>query len=265
MKLFWRRNAHWITWILIVLAVAFWVITIVGWVMTEPGFEPINVVVSAVVSLLAAMSKRLSRAPDDVGFTISSSGINLSDGGIRQVDGGFCLASELTLSFRAKVCVHNSSSPASVRLRIASIGPRALSRCLPEDVVLQDIDLKVKYKKRPNWAAVDLGNPFIAEAGDRHIETTAKIPLSVRKIQEAFGALAALKEMEVILEADLDKTGTRLSVSTGSLDLSLVHAKIVADAVAMIPRYPVRSTRPIDTVQLVLSLKRYWTGTDDTT
>jgi len=39
----------------IVLAVVLWILTVIGWLMTEPGFEPVNVFVSAILSSLIAV------------------------------------------------------------------------------------------------------------------------------------------------------------------------------------------------------------------
>lgn len=196
-------------------------------------------------------------------FTVSSSAISLSDGGITLTDGGFGLDSNLILSFQAKMCIHNSASPFSVRLQVASIAPPSLVRCLPEDLALKDVIVEVRHRKQPNWAAVDLGNPFIVEDGALHVEARAKIPFVVPRIEEAFGALAALKEMEVTLEAMLEGTGAKLAVPALTLDLSPVHARIESDVERKIPKYPVRSNQPVDTKQLLSALKRYWTGPDD--
>jgi hypothetical protein len=43
-----------VTFVFIGLAVALWIVTIVGWLKTDPGFEPLNVLVSAAVSSLVA-------------------------------------------------------------------------------------------------------------------------------------------------------------------------------------------------------------------
>jgi len=48
------KIARLITWAAIVLAVLLWLATIVGWLVTELGFEPINVLVSAILSSLTA-------------------------------------------------------------------------------------------------------------------------------------------------------------------------------------------------------------------
>ena len=49
------RIARIITIVAIVLAVLLWFSTILGWLMAEPGFEPINVLVSAILSSLVAV------------------------------------------------------------------------------------------------------------------------------------------------------------------------------------------------------------------
>jgi bacteriorhodopsin len=49
------KIARLITWALIVLAVLLWLAIIVCWFMTEPGFEPINVLVHAILSSLTAV------------------------------------------------------------------------------------------------------------------------------------------------------------------------------------------------------------------
>jgi len=48
-----------ITWAAIVLVALFWLATIVGWLMTELGFEPINVLVYAILTSLTAVFGRL--------------------------------------------------------------------------------------------------------------------------------------------------------------------------------------------------------------
>jgi len=47
-----------ITWILLVVAILLWLLTLIGWLVTEPGFEPLNVFIGAVVtSLMTLLSK----------------------------------------------------------------------------------------------------------------------------------------------------------------------------------------------------------------
>jgi hypothetical protein len=263
-KLSWRRVLRWITWVLIALASVFWVLAIWGWLKGDPGFEPIVVLVSAVLSLLGLASGWLSKALENPGFTIQSSSIGLSRGGIVLADGEFSFSHELVLSFRAKLCVHNSGLPVSVRLRATSIGPDPLSGCLLKGISPEDINIKIRYRKQPNWASTDLGNPFVAEAGDRYVEIRAEIPFSVPKIEQVYRALASLKEMTITLEASLEGIGTKLTLKSEPLDLSPVHKSIEQEIVARIPKYPVRSNRPIDTQQLVLAMKRYWLGPEGT-
>lgn len=225
-----------------------------------------TVVTLAAITEVTGYSLKVLFAAEDrsPSFTVSSSAIGLSDGGIKLADGGFALDSNVILSFRAKMCVHNSASPVSVRLGVASIEPPSLSKCLPEDLALRDVNLEVRHRKQPNWAAVDLGNPFVAETGDLHIEARARIPLVVSKIEDAFGALAALKRMDVTLEAILEGAGQKLAIPTLSLDLSSVHARIESNIESKIPKYHARSNQRVDTKQLLSALKRYWTGPDDT-
>ncbi|MFW6116255.1 MAG: hypothetical protein ACOC6F_00875 [bacterium] len=219
------------------------------------------IVLAAIADATGYSFKDLFDAEDQPpSFSISSSAISLSDGGIKLTDGTFTLDPNLVLSIRTKMCVHNPASPVSIRLRVASVAPAALLGCLPAELALGDVNVRVRHRKQPNWAAVELGNPFVAEAGDLHIEVGARIPLVVSRIEEAFGALAMLRSMDVALEATMEGTGDKLGVPAMSLDLSPVHARIESDVERQIPKYPVRSNQPVDTKALLSAMKRYWTG-----
>lgn len=48
-----------ITWILLIVAILLWLLTLIGWLVTEPGFEPLNVFIGAVVTSLMTLLSRL--------------------------------------------------------------------------------------------------------------------------------------------------------------------------------------------------------------
>jgi hypothetical protein len=52
-SLSWRRILYIVTFVLFALAIVFWILTFVGWFITQPGFEPLNVLAGAIVSSLA--------------------------------------------------------------------------------------------------------------------------------------------------------------------------------------------------------------------
>lgn len=259
-----RRVARMITWVFIVVAALLWILTIIGWFVTDPGFEPANAVVSVVFSCLAAIFGWLGRGQDEsakrVRFALLSGSASLNAGGIEYANGRFSLSSELVIGFYAKMCTYNPGLPASARLSIASIEPVSLSGCLPDGSSLKDIDVVIKYKEHPNWASIELGNPFTIVSGDRNIDVSAKIPLNVAKVERAYGALASLKEATVIFRVDFEATKQHLLIDPLRLDLTPVHKRIEQDVTSKIPKYQVRSTQAIDTEQLVQALKRYWLG-----
>lgn len=259
-----RRIARTITWAFIVIAALLWILTIVGWFATDPGFEPANLVVSVVFSGLAAIFGWLGREQTEftkqVRFALLSSSISLDAGGVEHANGRFSLSTELVIDFYAKMCTHNPGLPVSARLSVASVEPVSLSECLLDESSLKDINVVIKYKEHPNWASIELGNPFSIVAGDRNIDVSAKIPFSVAKIERAYGALASLKEATIIFRVDLEATKQHLQIDSLRVDLTPVHKRIEADVSSMIPKYQVRSTQTIDTKQLVQVLKRYWLG-----
>ncbi len=259
-----RRVARKITWVLIIVAALFWIFTIVAWFITDPGFEPANVVMSAVFTGLTVIVVRLGREPDEfakrVKFALLSGSTSLNAGGIECANGQFSLRSELVISFYAKMCTHNPGLQASARLSIASIEPISLSGCLPDGSSLKDINVVIKYKEHPTWGSVELGNPFSVVPGDQDIDVSAKIPFNVAKVEHTYGALASLKEATVIFRVDFEATKQHLQIDPLRVDLTPVHKQIEADVTSNIPKYQVRSTQAIDTEQLVQALKRYWLG-----
>lgn len=50
-----QRVMRLFTFIAIILAILLWILTIIGWLITDPGFEPINVFVTAIMSSLIAL------------------------------------------------------------------------------------------------------------------------------------------------------------------------------------------------------------------
>ena len=259
-----RRVARIITWVSIVVAALFWIYTIVGWFITEPGFEPLNVLISTVITGLSAIFIWIGRKTVEfakrVRFTLLSGGTSLNAGGIKFAEGQFSLRSELVIDFYAKMCTHNPGLPASAMLTIASIEPISLSGCLPDGSLLKDINVVIKYRKHPNWASTDLGNPFQIDPGDLNIDVSAKIPFNVAKIEHTYGAIASLKEATLIFRVDFEATRQHLQIDPLRVDLTPVHKQIEADVTSNIPKYQVRSTQAIDTEQLVQTLKRYWLG-----
>ncbi len=260
MKYFLRQFLRWITWILIILAIVFWIVTVLGWLVTDPSFELANVVVSAILTVLAVLLRSLNKSWNKLKFSVLSTDVGMSSGGIELKDGKFALSKQLVLSLHSKVCVHNFGNPTSLMFFISSIGPKSLSSCLSEDLLPKDINVEIKSRKQPNWAAVELGNPFVAETGDKNIEVRVIIPLSVREIEKSFGALASLENFTVALKIHAEGLGSKITLKPFTLNLLPIHNRIENDIASQIPKYPVRSNQPVDTQQLVYVMKRYWVG-----
>ncbi len=262
-----RRVARIITWVFLIVAALFWILTMIGWFISDPGFEPAIVVASVIFSALGGISRWLGKEPDktakQMNFAVGSSSVSLSAGGIECVNGEFSMRSELTVGFHARICTHNPGLPASVKLVIHSMEPHSLSDCLPNGLSLQDIGIVVEYKKHPDWASIELGNPFSAISGDRNFDVSAKIPFGVDRVEHNYDSVASLKEAIITLRADFEPLDHHLLIGPIRFDMTPVHRSIEKCVISKIPKYQLGSTQAHDTEKLVQTLKRYWLGRDE--
>ena len=232
-----------------------------GW---QHDFAWIGPAIAATVALLVAIphygwKDRFTSQGQSLGFAVSSSGVCLSEGGITLAQGAFFIASDLVLSLWAEVCLLNVGSPASTSIKIASIGPPPLSSCLLDAMSPEDIDLEVEYRRPLGWAPLDLGNPFTAETGDRHIMLRARIPFSVLRLEEHFGAIGEVKTMQIALQVNSERTPVSLNLPPLTFDLSPVHRRTDADFVNLSLKYHVGAKLP-PAEQLPRALTRYFEG-----
>ena len=69
-SLTWRKALYAAFFVFFALAIVFWILTLAGWLITEPVFEPLNVLVGAAVSSMAAVLALLkARTAEDTPIT----------------------------------------------------------------------------------------------------------------------------------------------------------------------------------------------------
>ena len=68
----WRSLLYLITFLLFALAIVLWILTLLFWLVTEPGFEPLNVLAGAIVASLGGLLSLLGARKAGSGPSASS-------------------------------------------------------------------------------------------------------------------------------------------------------------------------------------------------